>query len=220
VRFNFLKMMKSTCSLIVLIVAIVYVNGHGRLLDPAGRSTIWRTPGFGHLPHNYNDNQLFCGGYQVQYEQNGGRCGICGDNFADPTPRENENGGTFGRGVIAKTYASGSVLTSKVELTSNHLGFYRFAVCPLNGDGTENDKTCQFLQLANGSGDKYPIGPETGFYTVALKLPEGFTCAQCTFQWTYTTGNSWGWCDDDHTHGAIGCGDQETFRGCADIAIV
>ena len=37
--------------------------GHARLLEPAGRSSLWR---FNYkTPVNYNDNQLFCGGYRV-----------------------------------------------------------------------------------------------------------------------------------------------------------
>ena len=31
-------------------------------------------------------------------------------------------------------------------------------------------------------------------------------------------GNNWGKCDDGS--GAVGCGPQETFRGCADVEIV
>ncbi len=36
-------------------------------------------------------------------------------------------------------------------------------------------------------------------------------------QWTYTCGNNWGFCADGS--GALGCGPQETFRACADVAI-
>jgi len=38
-------------------------DGHGRLLEPPGRSSMWRR-GF-NTPINYDDNQLFCGGYDV-----------------------------------------------------------------------------------------------------------------------------------------------------------
>ena len=38
--------------------------------------------------------------------------------------------------------------------------------------------------------------------------------------WTYPyQGNNWGKCEDGIT-AAVGCGPQETFRGCADIEIV
>jgi hypothetical protein len=55
------------CVLSVLViecVIIVRVNGHGRLLDPPQRSSMWRF-GFKN-PVNYNDNELFCGGYRVR----------------------------------------------------------------------------------------------------------------------------------------------------------
>ncbi|GFT30055.1 chitin-binding type-4 domain-containing protein, partial [Nephila pilipes] len=36
------------------------IQGHGRLLEPPSRSSMWR---FGYnTPSNYNDNELFCGG--------------------------------------------------------------------------------------------------------------------------------------------------------------
>jgi len=37
---------------------------------------------------------------QVQWFQNDGKCGECGDNYALKRPRPNENGGTFGTGII------------------------------------------------------------------------------------------------------------------------
>lgn len=36
-------------------------------------------------------------------------------------------------------------------------------------------------------------------------------------QWKYIAGNNWGICADGN--GAVGCGDQEEFRACSDIAI-
>ena len=44
-------------------------EAHGRLLQPASRSSVWRVPGYGHIaPHNYNDNELNCGGLGVSTE--------------------------------------------------------------------------------------------------------------------------------------------------------
>ena len=39
------------------------MHGHGRLIDPPSRSSMWRY-GFNNPP-NYDDNQLYCGGRQV-----------------------------------------------------------------------------------------------------------------------------------------------------------
>ena len=40
------------------------VHGHGRLIEPPSRSSMWRF-GFKN-PTNYNDNALFCGGKSVK----------------------------------------------------------------------------------------------------------------------------------------------------------
>lgn len=42
-------------------------------------------------------------------------------------------------------------------------------------------------------------------------------CEQCVLQWQYIAGNNWGICANGN--GAVGCGDQEQFRACADVAI-
>ncbi|KAG8228486.1 hypothetical protein J437_LFUL009351 [Ladona fulva] len=74
------------------------------------------------------------------------------------------------------------------------------------------------LQLADGSGTRYQLGNgSTGKYDVKLKLPDGVKCDLCSIRWHYRTGNSWGVCPDGT--GKMGCGDQETFRNCADISI-
>lgn len=36
-------------------------------------------------------------------------------------------------------------------------------------------------------------------------------------QWIYIAGNNWGICA--HGEGAVGCGEQEEFRACSDVAI-
>lgn len=40
---------------------------------------------------------------QTQHNVNKGKCGVCGDNYADRQPRANENGGTYGIGTIVRT---------------------------------------------------------------------------------------------------------------------
>lgn len=39
------------------------VLGHGYMVDPINRSSIWRVNAS--FPPNYEDNQNFCGGFQV-----------------------------------------------------------------------------------------------------------------------------------------------------------
>lgn len=45
-------------------VNFIQIRGHGMIMDPVNRSSAWKK----HLPvpPNYNDNQLFCGGFAVR----------------------------------------------------------------------------------------------------------------------------------------------------------
>lgn len=96
------------------------VYGHGRLMDPPARNAMWR---FGYPnPVNYNDNELFCGGYAVQWEQNQGKCGVCGDAYHLRTPRPHEAGGEYAKGIISRYYTSGQVIiTFTLQTTLKHL---------------------------------------------------------------------------------------------------
>lgn len=63
---------------------------------------------------------------QVQYQINGGKCGPCGDDWRDPVPRGNENGGKYGNGIIVANYTAGSEITVTILITANHLGSLYF----------------------------------------------------------------------------------------------
>lgn len=62
----------------------------------------------------------------MQWEINNGNCGLCGDSYTDAHPQPNENTGTYGQGIIARTYSAGSIINVEVLLTKNHLGFFQF----------------------------------------------------------------------------------------------
>lgn len=109
------------CGLIVSSLVTV-CNGHGRLIEPPSRATAWRY-GF-NTPPNYNDHELYCGGFTRQWKKNEGRCGECGDAFDMPSPRPHEYGGKYGQGVIVRKYNPGSEFTIKVELTASHMGYF------------------------------------------------------------------------------------------------
>jgi len=204
--------------LLLGISLIVSISGHGRLLDPPYRSSVWRFREFADLqpPINYDDNQLFCGGADVQHGKNGGRCGECGDSWDLPRPRDNEHGGKYGRGIIVKNYTCGEIMQTDVEITASHMGQMTFSLCDAVTRETKECFDTYPLQMAEG-GTTYPVGSNTGHYYPRVKLPEGVTCEHCVLQWTYTAGNNWGVCEDGT--GRLGCGPQETFRGCADIGI-
>jgi len=213
----------ATVVLLSIGLGSVTVNGHGRLVQPAGRATLWRYQKFARFNPvaNYDDTQLFCGGFQHQYEVNGGKCGICGDPYEEPQPRKHEGGGLYGRGIITGEYQSGSVIDVQVEITASHLGYFEFRLCPQNNPLVPATQECldqYLLPLADGSGYRHPVPNfNKGMHNIRLRLPQNLTCRQCVLQWHYNTGNSHGQCENGSWE--MGCGNQETFRGCADISI-
>lgn len=112
------RLLTLTITLIITILVDV-CNGHGRLIEPPSRSSAWRY-GF-QTPPNYNDHELYCGGFTRQ-QRNGGKCGECGDAWDAPQPRANEYGGRYGQGVVVRKYNPGSDITLRVELTASHMG--------------------------------------------------------------------------------------------------
>ena len=56
-----------TAAVLVLMCVARSANGHGRLMEPPGRSSMWRF-GF-NTPKNYDDNALYCGGFQVSVDR-------------------------------------------------------------------------------------------------------------------------------------------------------
>lgn len=45
----------------------------------------------------------------VHYQKNGGKCGVCGDDYRKREPREHEAGGMYGNGIVTKRYVVGQV---------------------------------------------------------------------------------------------------------------
>lgn len=161
----------------------------------------------------YNYYYLF----QVQYEINGGKCGPCGDNWSDSIPRNNENGGLYGQGIVVAEYASGDLIEVNVQITANHKGFISYQLCELEDPTQPEEEECfQQLQLEDGNSTQ-AIHSDDFEVSSIVKLPDEFVCDRCVLRWHYTAGNNWGTCDDGTQ--AVGCGPQETFRSCADIRI-
>ncbi|XP_076029941.1 uncharacterized protein LOC143018462 [Oratosquilla oratoria] len=205
-----------SCLLLVAMVSLVWC--HGRLVAPPSRASAWRF-GFD-TPKDYNDTEGFCGGIKHQWSVHGGKCGICGDPWEE-SPREHEAGGKYATGTIVETYQEGQVIKATVEITSNHKGHFEFRICPNNNYKVEATQTClddHPLYLADGSGSQYQLPSGNGKFNVDLKLPKGLVCSQCVLQWRYVAGNNWGTCPNGT--GAVGCGNQEEFRACADVAIL
>lgn len=211
-------MVKIACLVLVAVVTLANeVIGHGMMLDPPNRGSAWRyLPGF---PVNYNDNANFCGGNSIQNGLNGGKCGLCGDDWRDPQPRKNENSGQYGTGQVVATYRSGQVIDTYTLLTANHLGIFQYSICKiLDSSKPEPGEEC-FFPLSHENGAIQASITKTDFEVRhRLKLPNGFTCKHCVLRWHYKTGNSWGQCEDGTS--GLGCGPQETFRTCTDISII
>ncbi|XP_043210295.1 uncharacterized protein LOC122375152 [Amphibalanus amphitrite] len=203
--------------LLVSAYMAVQVSGHGRLMNPPCRATMWRV-GYD-TPPDYNDNQLFCGGKSHQYDTQGGKCGICGDAYDEPQPRTHEIGGPYYKGIIVRNYAVGQEIKATVQITANHLGFFQFKMCPVSGD-VEATQECldkHILTVAGTNSTDYYITDEVRDFDVTLQLPEDLECEHCVFQWRYHAGNDWGVCPDGT--GRDGCGPQEEFYGCADVSV-
>ncbi|CAD6991693.1 uncharacterized protein LOC101452679 isoform X1 [Ceratitis capitata] len=193
------------------------VFGHGMMLDPPGRSSRWRYNSS--APVNYDDNGLNCGGMTVQWQQNNGKCGLCGDNYAAKMPRANEIGGYYGGvGVITKFFRGTFTIRVGVRITTNHLGYFRFDLCDLKQFGTESEDCFKKYELrfVDGS-DRLYIGTTAGWIAADIVLPDRLNCEHCVLRWTYTGGNNWGPCGNGTS--ALGCGPQETFVNCADVSI-
>jgi len=205
--------------LLASLAALAY--GHGYLADPVMRSSEWHD-GFDN-PINWTEDELNCGGFGEQWDLNDGKCGECGDQYDLPRPRANEAGGKYGNGIIVKEYTKGQVVDVGIELTTNHLGWFEFRLCPVNDPTVLVTQECldeNLLELADGSGNtRYMLEEQRiGRFVIPVKLPDDITCTQCVLQWWWNCGNNWGNCKNG-TEG-MGCGPQETWANCADIAII
>lgn len=136
-------------------------------------------------------------------------------------PRQHEAGGKYGLGLIVRKYRPGSTIPIRIELTANHQGYFEFRLCPndnVKHTGTQECLDRYLLHQSKSSEARfYPGGGGNRVFEMRYKLPEGLSCTQCILQWRYIAGNNWGNCPNGT--GAVGCGPQEEFRACADVAI-
>lgn len=116
-------------------------------------------------------------------------------------------------------------MTVRVELTASHMGYFEFRLC----DDIYAKQKCldkNLLKIVSGSPFiSFPNDISTRFYPrngsriyeIRTQLPKDLECERCVLQWKYIAGNNWGICKDGN--GAVGCGPQEEFRACSDVAI-
>jgi len=209
-------------TLSLLFIQVHRLAGHGMLTDPPARNAMWRF-GFNN-PVNYNDNELYCGGFSVQWQNNEGKCGVCGDRYDTPEPRDHEAGGRYGNGIIGRRYTMGQTIDVEIDISANHWGHFELKICPTNGRLNEATQECfdanPLVMTDNPRSHQFYVpldSPKITKFNYKVNLPFGVTCSQCVMQWTYYTGNTWGVCANG-TEG-MGCGAQEMFRNCADVQI-
>ncbi|GAB1605442.1 uncharacterized protein LOC115222074 [Argonauta hians] len=202
-----------------LSTVLVVVFGHGRLLEPPSRTSMWRM-GY-RTPPDYDDNGHNCGGVGLQFGRNKGKCGVCGDPYYGP--HNSEAGGMFARGIITRTYRAGGIVKVLIQITANHKGYFEFHLCPNNNIHKKISHECLKkypLEFLDGTNRYYlkDFRSNTNF-SLSVKLPSQLTCSQCVLQWKYTAGNTYN-CDPVLGKCCTGCGDQEQFYACSDIRIV
>lgn len=183
----------ASCNVVVFFAFSIAISfptpslGHGRVMEPVHRGARWRFNNS--APPNYNDNELFCGGFSVQWQSNAGQCGLCGDNYNLRQPRPHELGGKYGEGVIVRSYTRGDAIKVVVFISANHMGYFYFDLCNL--DVSKEEETCfkkNLLLTTDGAEHwKLPAGSGVDF-TVMLRLPNDVRCQHCVLRWTYATG--------------------------------
>ena len=141
---------------------------------------------------------------QVQWSDNNGKCGVCGDPFN--AEREHETGGFYARNITVRTYAPSSPIDIVIDIVANHGGSFKFEMCwrndsiikgrktiendsLLNICPTETEECFETLQLSNGK-YAYPLNgaerPETKI--IQVKLPQGRVCTKCVLRWHWKSG--------------------------------
>ncbi|KAF6024660.1 hypothetical protein EB796_017022 [Bugula neritina] len=106
-------------------------NGHGYMLDPPGRSSAWRKNFT--TPVNYNDDSIHCEVPDKQHNVNGGKCGVCGDDYSSTNKQQEPGpGNKYATGTIVATYNAGQYITIKSKLTAYHKGYFEIKLCQNN----------------------------------------------------------------------------------------
>ena len=131
---------------------------------------------------------------QIQWQQNGGKCGVCGDRY-DATVRENEApNGKYATGTLAGKFKAGQTIEIKVHITANHKGWFEYRLCRNDDPKAAVTQACFDENLLVGEDGKTRFTITSSMFHIAhkVKLPASLKCKACVLQWKYNTGNSWG----------------------------
>lgn len=113
-----------------------------------------------------------------------------------------------------------------LEFPAPHGGGFKVQLCT---SVPETEDCFQDLVLGNGQ-TFWPMRLGDGDFTIrtTARIPAGVSCESCVVRVHYRGAQNWGDCDTSETcecdpnsnpPGGMGCGEQQTFRNCADIAI-
>ncbi|KAK3092918.1 hypothetical protein FSP39_008856 [Pinctada imbricata] len=171
------------------------IEARALMIEPPQRSSLWRFR-FG-TPINIEDNQQNCGGYEVQWTQNEGKCGVCGDPYTGPLTHDDN--GIYASGIVSRSFIQGGFVNVTVEILSNLLGYFEFRLCPRNSTDQKLTQECfdkHTLWIEESWDTRYFVGSRGGIYDLHGIGTGGINKCAC-----------------------MGCGQQEQFFNCADIEI-
>jgi hypothetical protein len=167
---------------LILASFVLGAHSHGRLTNPPARSTCWRQFPGKCIPE-YTDTQMNCGGYDTQWNKNKGKCSVCGEDWS-LARKQFSKGGPKYTGFIVRNYAHAQEIDIQVEVTANHLGWFEFRVCNMDGRSGDADEAClnkHVLRDRKGK-SRFDIGSYVGFVNYKMVLPTGLKCKHCLLQ--------------------------------------
>lgn len=211
-----MKLIITAITLVILYNFSPEVSGHGALHEPPSRNSAFRF-GF-NTPTDYNDMSHNCGTFEHTYVKGKAFCPACGDPAAECP------GGSYCKNVIVRNYKAGETIKATIKFSGNHGGVISFRLCPSdNGAATWDCFVMHELAITEAGGKTNWQEPwsdaehHDGNVDLHVKLPAGFTCKRCVFQWHWSGANYMGTCSNGTT--GMGCGPQQTYIACADISI-
>ena len=110
-----------------------------------------------------------------------------------PRPRQNDEGGRYGTGIIGRNYTEGQLVQTHVILTASKLGHFEFRLCPKSSAEELVTQECldeHRLLLKDGTNRYNVTDLTTVDHYPEIQLPDGINCIHCVIQWYYVTGNS------------------------------
>ncbi|KAI3384880.1 hypothetical protein SNEBB_010570 [Seison nebaliae] len=168
--------------------------------------------------------RLNCGGVDVQWNENDGKCGVCGDAYNSPKKMHEPGGEMFNNGIITETYKSGEWIPVQVKVIQffkaikHSAGWMEFRVCESKDGSVTQECLDKNILTIKDHGERVDVPLGVDMLKLEVKLPTGFVCDRCVFQWQYQEADREGK-NPETGEKVVGYGPQSTYRNCADIKI-